>query len=187
MKKLQLTVKKDPIEREFTFIQVKGGFVNATNKYILIRLPVTEVFGNSETEDDILGEVPLIAETEELYFDGKLWASAKMDKAASIKRDNLIFYALDKLGRTIGTIVATTSLPDGLRYPDVTVVIPEPGRNPVELPCISFNAALLLDLCKAFGTHSNKFTYTFFGSQSCILVTNKESKGVGLLYPTYCP
>lgn len=52
---------KNKEKPERNYIQVKAGYVYATNGYIAIKAPVNEVFGTIDKD-------PLIKESEELYF-----------------------------------------------------------------------------------------------------------------------
>jgi hypothetical protein len=173
MKPIHKVVSKDELRPAMMHIQVKEGQVYATNAHVLIKLPVEEVFGEN-----------IIANDEELYFLGSLWAASKMDKAASVERDGLIFYSKNNKGLTIGTIVAVTADKINGQYPAVNVVIPT-IESAKDIPCIGINPLRLVDLCSAISSNMEAFRYVFFGQTKSTIVINTESKGLGLIMPCY--
>lgn len=169
MKELHLIASKDETRPAMMHIQVKENFVNVTDSYALISLPVEEVFG----ED-------IIADGEELYFLGSDWLASKMHKAVNIRREGLTFFASDAKHKSLGFIIATKDVND---FPAFKTVFPD-ENNKAAVDMISFNSKRLFNLCTAFGQNLEHINYSFFGNNKGIIVRSKESKGVGLLMPT---
>lgn len=179
MKPIHLSTSSDELRPVFKYVQVLKGFVHATDAHILIKLPIAEVFG----EDVVTVE-------DELYFDGSLWAAAKMHKAVRISRTGNLFEALDKKGKLIGQITALTGdefTLKHLKYPDVDSVLPRPETPFCGLISIAFNLDKLNTLCKSFGVDFGSFWYSFYATNKCVLVQSSQSTGFGVIMPINLP
>lgn len=189
MKPLHKIASKDDIRPALTYIQVKSGMCAVTNAWALLKIPIKEVFGQiknlalSTIENPVYDD--LIGSDEELYFNAKEWASAKMDKALSIKRDGLIFQAQNKNFSIIGTIVAKSAeqFKKIGKYPDYECVIASPETPLVECTSLGFNPSMLFDLCSAFSCSFGKFAFYFYGEKKPIIVKNADSAAIGLIMP----
>lgn len=186
MRSVQLTASKDVMRPAMNYIQVKNGFVYATNSFALVKVPVKEVFGVDAIDE------PLIATDEELYFQAALWATAKMNKAFTIKREGLLFEAVDKSYKTIGQIQAISAADFynklGGKFPDIEVVIPETDKPTKELSQIAFDPDLMLQTCKSFDSgDKDVFQFTFYGFDKAIIIKSSKSEALGLVMPILFP
>lgn len=178
MKPLHKITYKDEPRPVFNFIQVKAGKVCVLCPHYLVVLPVEEVFGKD-----------VIAADEELYFEKRLWGSAKFDKAVQITRDGSVFNGIDSKHRTGGTLVALSekSFADKIgRFPDWPCVVPAPKTPLIQVDKIGFNYKYLYELCSVFALSPTNFKLFFRGTDKAIIVKHVETEGFGLLMPYLC-
>lgn len=163
----------DKLRPAMQHIQVKNGFVNSTNAFAVVRLPVSEVFGD------------VITIEEEIYFNATEWERAKCHKAFKFLRQGLFFTSLDNRDRKIGTIkgIDTKQMYDIGRYPDVEVVFPRSDKPLVALAAISFDPSIIEITCKALNAKDGQFIFQFYGPDKGIVISNTESKGIALAMP----
>lgn len=174
MKPLHKIKYTDSLRPVFEWIQVKDGRVCVLCPHFLIVLPAEEVFGKDITHPD-----------EELYFEKRLWQSAKFDKADQITRDGLAFNST-KNYKTLGTIIALTGedFADKVgKYPDWPCVVPDPKTPLNAIEQISFDYTFLFELCSAFALNPQMFQLFFRGGDKAIIVLHPDTKGFGLLMP----
>jgi len=168
MKKLQNVTNTDPLRENQSFIQFKGdGFVYATNSHTLVKCPVKEIAGDS------------IAEDLQFYVKGKDWGKSKFNTAEFFKIEGNYLIGYDKKAIKLGMIdiLFADQFKQSIgNFPDCNVVIPT--NELVEIKEISFNPALLYDLCECLGFNQN-FKLSFRGDSKIIEVSgnNVESKG----------
>lgn len=178
MRKLHLVTADDELRPALNHIQVKGGFVRATNAHILIKSPVKEVFGDVE-----------FAQDEELYFEGKEWKASKMYNAVTIQREGNIFKALDRKRNVIGAIVAKTSEDIAGKFPTVfDDVIPNEETKFKPFRKFGFNADLYFRLAEAFGGAKNEDLYlTCYAHDKAFVMrsADEENNSIGLILPLY--
>jgi hypothetical protein len=172
MKPIHKVAGKKNLRTEYNYIQVKGGFVYATNGYVAIKSPIADVFPE-ET----------IKEGEELYFNAELWASSKMDKAVFVERDGLIFTAKDKNKSVIGVIKAIDEqeMRGIARYPDINVIAPT--GDAIEISAIALDPFLIADLCSAFAAENKQFIFNFYGVEKILILSHVSCKSVGYIMP----
>lgn len=173
MKPIHIIASKDDMKPAMQHIRVKAGFVNSTNGFAVIKMPVKEVFG----EDVIL-------DSDELYFNAAEWEKSKIFKAVQIVRDGLIFTGKDRKGLTICMIKAMTTADIGFRYPEVDVVLPGAQSSLVAIDQIGLNPFVLLDACKVFGeVDKQKFVLSFRGVDKGIMISHVKSEAVCMIMP----
>lgn len=173
MKPIHKVSGKDDLRVTQQFIQVRRGFVYATNSYAAIKIPIDELFNN------------IVEADEELYFEAKAWGAINMHKAVKLERNGLLFTAYDKKHKSLGIIEAVDASTFAVkigRFPDINIVLPNEA-NQTAIENIGFNYNLLSDLCDAFGASETGFKFTFFGIHRAILVTHIDSKALGIIMP----
>jgi len=176
MKKLHLAVSKDDLRPALMHIQVKDGFVYATNCHILVKFPINEVFGENSG----------ITETDHFYIDGKQWGKFKFHSANLFVYSNGILMAMDRKGNNLG-MIKTISFDDlNGRYPDCNAVLPSETKEKVALDQISFNHELYYNLIEVFNLDTPLFNMNFFGKSSIIMVKpniEETTKAIALIMP----
>lgn len=178
MKKIHLaTEQKNSIRPHLSYIQIKGGFAYATNCHILVKMPLSELFGK---------ESELNCESYHFYIEAKEWQKNKFYNGVTFLLDGGNYLeALDSKGNRLGTIKIVTQpqFEHIGRYPDCDSVIYSSEKPTEALDIISFNPSLLSTLCEAMGGDQNKFIYTFFGKLKTIQVKNASNLTFGILMP----
>jgi hypothetical protein len=169
--KLHLAVSKDNLRPALKHIQIKGGFIYATNCHILARIPVNEAFSELFTKE------------EEFYILGDDWKKQGFSKCTDFKRNGNLLEAYDNKWNLQGIIKMKDKNEIGGNFPDCETVIPQETTLTESLDKISFNPSLLNDLCEVFGQSTNHFIYTFFGKTKAIKVAHKDMEGFGILMP----
>jgi hypothetical protein len=171
--KLHLAVSKDNLRPALKHIQIKGGFIYATNCHILAKIPVNELFKDVFTDQD------------ELYILGDDWKKQGFSKCSDFKRNGNLLEAYDNKWNLQGIIKMRdkTEIICLGRFPDCETVIPQETALSQSLDKISFNPSLLSDLCKLFSQNTNNFIYTFFGQTKTIKVNHKNMQGIGIIMP----
>jgi hypothetical protein len=174
MKKLHLVTTKDNFRPAFEYIQVKNGFVYATDAHKLIKIPINEAFGS----------LPVDAPTE-FYFKAEAWKKGNFYKALYYNIKDNYLEAFDKKGKLgiidILTLEAFSNM--GLKFPNCEQVLPTEQSTVEAVDLISFNPLYLQDLCEVFNQSTNNFIYTFFGKTKAIKVTHKDMEGFGIIMP----
>jgi len=171
--KLHLAVSKDNYRPHLKYVQIKGGYIYATNCHILARIPVNEIFGDLFSQDD------------ELYFLGEDWKKQGFYKCTDFKKNGNLLEAYDKKWNLQGIIkFKTKDEMDNIgRFPDCQSVIIS-SEQPLEaVPQISFNPSLLMDLADALGENLGSLIFNFYGKLKTIQVRPKDSKKLGILMP----
>lgn len=175
MKKLHLVTGNDDLRPSMTYIQVLNGFCYATNGHVLVKIPISEVFGPD-----------IVLPNEEIYFSGDQWKKQNFSKAIRIIRENNIFKAFDKKGLLIGIIEAKTNevfKNEVGRFPECEIVIPINELDNINN--ISFNHKLYFDIVECFNLEVPLFYMEFRGEKKGIMIKNSngQSEGIGLLMP----
>lgn len=173
MKKLHLTTGKDDFRMAQKYIQVKNGHVYTTNSHVLVKFPLSEVFGENNR----------ITETDEFYILGTDWKKQGFDKACSFSKIDGHLEAYDKKHNLLGIIKTLTaealSNAGGGSYPPIDQVIPT--GELCEIKQIGFNPSLLKDLTDCLGCENYKFE--FRGSNKIIMIKGYESGVVAGIMP----
>lgn len=171
MKKLHLLTSKDALRPKFSYIQIKDGFVIATDTFKCAKFPFSEVFGNLETE------------LNEFYINGENWKKCKFYNALKFTIENNYLTGYDKKGKMgICEILTKQQFEQSCgQYPDTNFLFVE-NENEVELPFISFSPEHLYNLCEAIGGYA--FKYIFFGLTKKIKIESKDSEIKAVLMPT---
>ena len=174
MKKLHLVTTKDNFRPAFEYIQVKNGFVYATDAHKLIKIPINEAFGS----------LPVDAPTE-FYFKADAWKKGNFYKALYYNIKDNYLEAFDKKGKLgiIDILTLEQFTQEVGRYPDCEQVLPADEKPAEAVDLISFNPSFLQELCEVFNQPTNNFIYTFFGKTKAIKVTHKDMEGFGILMP----
>ena len=183
MKKLHLAVSKDDLRPALMHIQVKEGFVYATNGHILVKFPVSEVFGENSP----------ITKDDHFYINGKEWGKFKFYNAMYFTFENDILSAKDHKGNNLGMIKIIKENELNSRFPNCDQVIPSETITTESIPQISFNHELYYNLIEVFNFKFPLFNMNFFGKQKAILVKsnnetsnkygNQVSDGLGIIMP----
>jgi hypothetical protein len=173
MKKLHLTTGKDQFRLAQQYIQVKDGFVLATNSFVLVKFPLVEVFGENSRIND----------TDEFYILGTDWKKQGFDKGCSFSKIDNQLEAYDKKHNLIGIIKLTSAdeLSDkgGGRYPNIDQVIPT--SNLFEIGSIGINPNLLKDVCDCLGCETFKFE--FRGTNKIIMIKGNDTSAMAGIMP----
>ena len=176
MKKLHLAVSKDELRPALMHIQVKEGFVYATNCHILVKFPIDEVFGKGSG----------ITETDHFYIDGKQWGKFKFHTAYMFIYENGILTAKDKKYNELAMIkVKYDGEIDG-KYPEVNNILYSPEKEKVSINSISFNHELYYNLIEVFNLPAPLFNMSFYGQTSQIYVKPNDetlSNAIALIMP----
>lgn len=176
MKKLHLAVSKDDLRPYLQNIQVKDGYVFATNCHILVKFPIDEVFGEGSG----------ITELDHFYIDGKQWGKFKFHTASMFIYENGILTAKDKKYNEIAMIkVKYDGEIDG-KYPDCNAVLPNETKEKVAIDQISFNHELYYNLIEVFNLDVSLFNMNFYGKSSIIMVKpniEETTKAIALIMP----
>lgn len=178
MKKIHLATSKDKqFRKHLQYIQIKGGYAYATDCHIMVKMPLSELFGK---------ESELNQPDYHFYIDAKEWQKNKFYNGVRFLLDGGNYLeATDHKGNKLGVIkIVTEPEFDHIgRYPDCDSVIYSSEQPTEAVDTISFNPSLLSTLCEALGGSENKFIYTFFGRLKTIQVRNKENLCFGILMP----
>lgn len=172
MKPLHLVCSFDNTgSKAFHYIQVIRGKVIATNKFVLVVLPVSEVFNSEDIIDN----------EEELYFEASLWKTSGIFKSKDISREGNIFTGSAGSGN-IFQIKALSKdefleATNGSKYPDVRVVFPQTEQIAIKSAVIDPEA--FKTVCKIFGVG---FMQTcFYGEDRPMLLLPNYSDGIALI------
>lgn len=171
--KLHLAVAKDNLRPHLQYIQIKGGFVYATNCHILARIPVNEIFGEQFTNED------------EFYILGEDWKKQKFYKLTDFKKNGNLLEGYDHKWNLEGIVKMKTreEMDNVGRFPDCESVIYSCEQPLVALTQIGFNPSLLMDLAEALGEDMGRLVLNFYGTIKTIQVKPKNSKKLGILMP----
>ena len=173
MKKLHLTTGKDAFRLAQQYIQVKGGYVLTTNSHVLVKFPLTEVFGENSRIND----------TDEFYILGTDWKKQGFDKGCSFSKIDNQLEAYDKKHNLIGIIklinAEELSNKGGGKYPNIEQVLPT--GELCEITSIGLNPSLLKDVCDCLGTTCYKLE--FRGQNKIIMIKGNDSKAIGGIMP----
>jgi len=176
MKKFNLIASgKNSLRPSLDYIQVKNGFVYATDCHKLVKIPINEAFGS----------LPVDAPTE-FYFKADAWKKGNFYKALYYNIKDNYLEAFDKKGKLgIIDILTHEQFRDQVsgNFPDCESVLPSDEKPAEAVDLISFNPSYLQDLCEVFNQPTNNFIYTFFGKTKAIKVTHKDMEGFGILMP----
>ena len=183
MKKLHLAVSKDDLRPQLQNIQVKDGHVFATNCHILVKFPVSEVFGENSP----------ITKDDHFYINGKEWGKFKFYNAMYFTFENDILSAKDHKGNNLGMIKVVKENELNSRFPNCDQVIYSEEIESEAINQISFNHELYYNLIEVFNFKFPLFNMTFFGKQKAVLVKsnnetsnkygNQVSNGLGIIMP----
>lgn len=170
MRPVHLAASKDKLRPILNFIQIKDGFVNTTNGFILASIPAKDVFG-----------VALFSKEEEFYINADDFARLKGYKALGFSRDgNHVFPQFKKES---GFPIKLYTPEEVGQFPNVQAVIPE---TPKELNLIGVDAELLQKAQKILQTECVKLE--FYGKERGIKVTclkQSDNKGFCLVMPRF--
>jgi len=173
MKKLHLTTGKDTFRLAQQYIPVKDGHVLTPNSFVLVKFPLTEVFGENSR----------IEHTDEFYILGTDWKKQGFDKACSFSKINNQLEAFDKKYNLIGIIklinAEELSNKGGGKYPNIEQVIPT--SEPSEICTIGLSPTLLKDVCDCLGVTFYKLE--FRGPNKIIMIKGKDIKGIAGIMP----
>lgn len=179
MKKFSKVSSNDSLRPVLAYVQVKNGFFYATNCHVLVKIPVSEVLGNSE----------LISNDEELYFNAKQWDAQKFFKAMYITRDGMIFKAIDKKGNLIGMIEAMSAeqFRDKVgNFYDCEAILPNNDKPIEAVKCFSICSELYFNLVECLEPENNAGIYMqFYGTTKAAILKSTTSGGIGLIMPRY--
>lgn len=178
MKKIHLATSKEKhFRKHLQYIQIKGGFAYATDCHIMVKMPLSELFGK---------ESELNKDDYHFYIEAKEWQKNKFYNGVKFLLDGGNYLeATDQKGNKLGVIKIVTppQFEHIGRFPDCESVIYSSEQLTEALDIISFNPFLLSTLCEALGGSESKFIYTFFGRLKTIQVRNKETLTLGILMP----
>jgi hypothetical protein len=175
MKKFNLIASgKNSLRPSLDYIQVKNGFVYATDCHKLVKIPIKEAFGS----------LPVDAPTE-FYFKAEAWKKGNFYKALYYNIKDNYLEAFDKKGKLgiIDILTLEQFTQQVGKFPDCESVLPADEKPAEAVDLISFNPLYLQDLCEVFNQSTNNFIYTFFGKTKAIKVTHKDMEGFGILMP----
>jgi hypothetical protein len=176
MKKLHLAVSKDDLRPALMNIQVKNGFVYATDCHILVKFPIDEVFGMGSG----------ITKNDHFYIDGKQWGKFKFHTAYMFIYENGILTAKDKKYNEIAMIKIKNENEINGKYPDCDAVIYSDEKPKEKIDSISFNHELYHNLVEVFNFAVPLFRMAFFSDTSQIWVYPHDatlSNGRALIMP----
>ena len=176
MKKLHLAVSKDNLRPALMHIQVKEGYVYATNCHILVKFPIDEVFGS--TED--------ITKDSHFYIDGKQWGKFKFYNAAFFTFKDGILSAWDNKGNDLGMIKTKNENELNGRFPDCNQVIYSKEQQLESIDSISFDHELYYNLVEVFNFSKSLFKMCFYGQTKQIQVRPNDetlSNAIALIMP----
>ena len=180
MKKLHLVAGKDKFRPELKYIQIKGGFVYATNGIIFVKFPLEEVFGRN----------PPFSNEDEVYILADDWKRQNLFKGAYFSRKTLTvdwdyLEATNKLGSLIGRvkvyIVCRQLLNINEIFPDIDSIIPDSPLEPISM--ISFDPLQLKNLIASIGCDQYNYVFEFRGNEKVIIVKNLDSEAVAGILP----
>lgn len=171
--KLHLAVSKDNFRQHLKYVQIKGGFVYATNCHILARIPVSDIFGD------------LFSPEDEFYFLGDDWKKQGFSKCTDFKRNGNLLEAYDKKWNLQGIIKMKDKVEMDYigKFPDCEQVIYSSDKPLEAVSQISFNPSLLMDLAEALGEDLGSLVLNFYGKIKTIQVKPKNSNKLGILMP----
>ena len=81
MKKLHLVAGKDKLKPELKYIQIKGGFVYATNGIIFVKFPLEELFGKN----------PPFSNKDEVYILAGDWKIQNLSKGEYNLENQMVY------------------------------------------------------------------------------------------------
>lgn len=134
---MHLLCAKDDLRPVMNYVQVKDGFINATNAHILGRANARVLLGNA------LDELP-----SEFYVHASEWKKLVNGKPFGFSVEGSFLVGHTKKGANYAKYIT----PDQLngRYPDVMAVMPNVDNRPETVPSVyAFNPELLATLCEA--------------------------------------
>ena len=171
--KLHLAVSKDNYRQHLKYIQIKGGYIYATNCHILARIPINEVFGDTFTSED------------EFYILGEDWKKQGFYKCQDFKKNGNLLEAYDKKWNLQGIIKMKdkTEFQNIGNFPNCESVIYSADQPTEAVDKIGFNPSLLMDLVEALGEDMGRFIFNFFGPLKTIQIKHKDSQKLGILMP----
>lgn len=171
--KLHLSVGKDSFRPTLKHVQIKNGFIYATNAHILVKIPVKDIFGDLFNNED------------EFYFLGEDWKKQGFSKCTDFKRNGNLLEAYDNKWNLHG-IIKMKDKEDFLQvgtFPDCENVILSSDHPLEAVEKISFNPSLLMDLAEALGENLGSLVFNFYGKLKTIKVIPKDSNKLGILMP----
>lgn len=172
--KLHLATSKDKQFRQhLQYIQIKGGFVYATNCHILARIPVNDIFGEQFNKDD------------EFYILGDDWKKQGFYKLTDFKKNGNLLEGYNNKWQLQGIIkMLNKDEFDNIgRFPDCENVIYSTEKPLEAVSQISFNPSLFMDLSEALGEPLDKLQLNFYGKLKTIQIKPKNSQKLGILTP----
>lgn len=172
MKKLHLAAGNDDFRQSQKYIQIKGGFVYATNSHVFVKFPLNEVFGeNGPFNQD-----------SEFYILASNWKQVGFDKALKFTKDSEFLTAYGKKDTVLGLIKmmdAETFKKEIGNYPPIDSIIPT--TELVEITKISFNPKLLKDITDCLD--SERYSFEFRGENKIIMIKALDSEVVAGIMP----
>jgi hypothetical protein len=165
MKKLHLAVSKDNLRPHLQNIQIRNGYVYATNCHILVKFPINEVFGEDSP----------ITKDDHFYINGKEWGKFKFYNAERFTFENDILSAMDHKGNNLGMIKVKNKGEIGGEFADCDKVIYAPEKEKVAIDSISFDHELYYNLIEVFNFPVPLFNMSFYGQTSQIYVKPNDS------------
>ena len=173
MTNLHLVAGKKTSRKALEYIQIKNGFVYATNASIFVKFPLVEVFGENTP----------FTEKDEFYISADSWKKVGFSKAAQFNIvNNDVLQAYDKNREVLGMVQFLTAgemLNLVGNYPDIDTVIPTSPL--VEIDTIAFNPDLLKDLTDCI--KASRYNFEFRGQNKIIMVKALDSKVVAGIMP----
>lgn len=135
--KMHLICATDNLRPAMCHVQVKDGFINATNAHILGRVDARALLG------DALDELP-----SEFYIHATEWKKLVAGKAYAYAVEGSFVKGITKKGVNYAKFITPDEL-DG-RFPDVMAAMPNVDQRPETVPSVyAFNPELLSTLCEA--------------------------------------
>lgn len=172
--KLHLATSKDKqFRKHLQYIQIKGGFIYATNCHILAKIPVQDIFGNEFSKED------------EFYIHSEDWKKQGFYKLTDFKKNGNLLEGYDKKWNLQGIIKMKTKAEFDLigTFPNCDSVIYSQDQPLEAVSQIGFNPSLLMDLAEAIGEDMGRLVFNFYGSLKTIQVKPKNSQKIGVLMP----
>lgn len=172
MKKLHLAAGSDDFRQAQKYIQIKDGFVYATNSHVFVKFPLKEVFGeNGPFSQDC-----------EYYILASDWKKLGFDKGLKFTRTGNFLNAYGKKDINLGIMPFMDSLDfknNVGNFPPIDVIIPT--TELVEITKIAFNPKLLKDITDCLD--SERYTFEFRGENKIIMIKALDSEVVAGIMP----
>jgi hypothetical protein len=163
--KLHLFCSSDKINTRLNYIQVKDGYINATDAHILCRIPVHSVFGSFDN-------MP-----EEFYIHKDEFKKLCSVSPYAFRFEQSTILGIGKKGSMI--IEYKTKESVNIQFPDVTQVLPDFDNRTEEyelnMPFIGFNTELIARINQAMGWQFVQCN--FQGSTKPMIITNADTEG----------